>query len=274
MTRIHCIFCDTARQVELDDIDQGQFVTCRKCEQRFNVFGIYKFLYNGVTLARRVVDTLSSAVYVPFRFEGGKEKELDMVERFRKDIGLDSLLNDVVFDTVLYGNSFLEKVDKEKGFLRRVDPTSMEVVTSWQRRPPWKSHSLEIEKLVEHLPAEREIHRSDLIHIAWNAISSPIGLSVLGFWFDDWYSVVFGKKSKLAEMKESTIIGASGVPYYLIHPEVAYRNRVVRKWEEKLFSGRIRMRRNSISRVVGREILPLVLNRPFNRKDYPRLKFT
>lgn len=183
------------------------------------------------------------------------------------------MLGDVVFDTILYGNSFVEKVGKDKGFLRRIDPTTIEVVTSWQQRPPFKSYSVEIDKIIQHVPDKAEIQRDVLVHFVWNNISSPLGSSVLGFWFDDWYNVAFRKASPITQWREPFMISASQVPYYLIHPEVKYRNQIARNLENRLFSTNVKLRRKSISRVVEREILPIILARPFDFKNYPRLIF-
>jgi len=127
---------------------------------------------------------------------------------------------------------------------------------------------------VEHLLDEREIRRPNFIHFEWNAITSPLGLSVLGFWFDHWYMVVFGKRTQLAKTMEAHMIGASLVPYFMIHPKAEYRNNIVKNHEITLFSSMVKRRRRTISRTILREILPLILGRPFNRRDYPSLEFT
>jgi len=274
MTTIFCVFCDTSKDVELNEIDRGQFQTCQNCGERFNLFGIYKWIYNSVSLARKLVDMLSSSIYQNFRFEGTNEKELKIIEQFRKESSFASLLSDIVFDTVLFGNSFVEKVGRDEGYFRRIDPTSIEIITSWHRRPPFKSYSEEIDRVIEYSTNTREVERPAFVHFAWNAISPPIGFSALGLWFDDWYRVAFNKGSELAVFTEYTIIYAAGVAYYLIHPEVQDKNRVIRNREARLFSTNIRRRRNNISRVVERELLPFALGRPHKHKDYPRLIFT
>jgi len=268
---IYCINCDQPKRIEIDQIKKGQFVICEKCDENFNLFGIYNFLYNSVSLAKNIVDILVLAVYGRSHFVG-KETDLQIIDQFRKTSDFDSLLGDIVFDTILFGNAFIEKVEEDEGLLKRIDPISIEIVTSWKQRPPRRSFSEEIDKLIQHIPTKKEIPRSNIFHFIGENITEPIGTSVLGFWFDDWYRVVFFKESPRKSFIESNVVGASGAPHHLIFPEERYSN-AFKKRDLTTFQWVIKSRRRKIRKVIEREILPMVLERPFDRKETPKFEF-
>lgn len=271
MTTIYCIFCDNPKEVDIDQIKKGQFVTCEKCGEMFNLFGIYDLIYNVIPLAKKIVDILTSAVYSKFHFLG-KESDLQKIDQFSKASGFDSLLLDIVFDTVLYGNAFIEKAGRSEGFTRIIDPKKIEIVTSWKQRPPRRSLSEEIDKLIQHIPTKREIHRSRIFHFVGENITEPIGTSVLGFWFNDWYRILIFKQSQIKSFIESIVLGASGVPHHLVFPKEKYTN-AFKKRDLTTFQWVIRNRRRKIRRVIEREVLPVVLGRPYDRKETPKFEF-
>lgn len=216
------------------------------------------------------MDILVSAIYGRSHFVG-KENDLQTIDQFYKASDFDSLLRDIVFDTVLFGNAFIEKVAEDEGFLKRIDPTSIEIVTSWKQIPPWRSYSEVIDKLIQYIPKKREIHRSAFFHFVGETVTEPIGASVLGFWFTEWYNIAFAKNSQTRGVRESAVI-ASGVPYHLIYPETQITN-VLLKQELANFRLVIKWRRKSISRVIEREILPMFLGRFFDEEETPKFEF-
>jgi len=70
-------------------------------------------------------------------------------------------------------------------------------------------------------------------------------------------------------IRSSGVIGAAGIPLGLIIPEVPITSKDI-----QLFRQSVKRRRERISRVINRDILPAVLGRPFDEKSFPRIIFT
>jgi hypothetical protein len=265
LVKIYCTSCDNPKKVEIDYLKRGKFITCEKCEESFNLFTVYEFLYNNITIAKKIVDVLCSAVFGKPQLTGNSD-DMKIIDHFCKVSDFDSLLYDVVFDTILFGNAFLEKT-REEDFLRRINPATVEIKASFQQRPPFKAFYEEIDKLMQHTPVIREIDQSKFFHFLGNPSNEPFGDSVLGFWFNDWYKIVFSMNKANVDWTKATVIRAAGIPVHFIFPEME-----VDSLRLRLFPSRINRRRRQISRVIEREILPMVLGKSYIRETSPKFE--
>ena len=268
MVIIYCISCDQKKEVDIDQLKKGKFFECERCEANFNLYGVYDFFYRGIDLVKKIVDILTDAVYSGFYFKGN-ENDLERITQFQIICDFNSLLKDIVHDTILFGNSFIEIVENEC-FLKRLDLTNIEIITSWKQKLPRRSFTEEIDKLIQQFPKRREIDRSKLFHFVGDIIlPETLGRSVLGFYFTTWYNIVFNKVSPIAGIQKSGIIGASGIPRGYLMPDIPVTTR-----EQKGFLQHVMWRRERISRVIDKEILPSVLGKPFDSISFPRIKFS
>lgn len=271
--RIHCIKCEEPQQVKIDNFDKGQFITCKKCGTTFNVFGVYLSFYNGLPIARKIVDALTSEIGVKYLVESPDPSDGEKIENFFKENQFHSLLKDIVFDTVIFGNSFVEKIPREeKIILQRIDPTMIEVETSWQKSGGFALIE-GIKKLVQHHPKQREISRENIVHFSGEPSShEPLGFSVYGFWFHTWYLLKYAPDESLWKYARNGVVIGSGVPLFMIDSTIKVPQ-FFQMDAMTLFNLGVQKRRKRIARTIEREIFPLVLDRPFDFDNYPRFRF-
>jgi hypothetical protein len=205
-----------------------------------------------------------------YAMEGGQVSDIGKIETFFKKVKFDSLLKQIVFDTVVFGNSFVEKTSD--GFLQRIDPSTVEVSTSPSKGNGY-AFVLEIDTLVQHVPEYREIKGSDVIHFSGEyGGHDPLGISIYGFWFHIWRLLRFPPEKSLLEYARSSVVIGSGVPIFKIDasmkvPDFFENNAFT------LFKVNVELRRRRIARTVEREVFPIALGRPYKYDDYPYFKF-
>lgn len=270
--RIHCIKCNEPQQLKIDQFDKGQFNTCKECGAKFNVYGVYLSFYNEIPIAKKIVDALTTEIGVNYVVESSNASDKEKTEHFLKENQFQFLLNDIVFDTVIFGSSFIEKKPQgEKAILQRIDPTTIEVKTSWQSGGGVALIE-GIEKLIQHLPKLREIGKENVIRFYAERSRGPLGFSVYGFWFHTWYLLKFAPNKSLWKYARNEVVIGSGVPLFIIDTTIKvpafFRIDAI-----TLFNLRVQRRRKRIASTIEREIFPLALERPFAFKNYPHFKF-
>ena len=214
--RIHCIKCNEPQQLKIDQFDKRQFTNCKECGAKFNVYGVYLSFYNEIPIAKQIVDALTTEIGVNYLVESPDASDKENIEYFLKENQFQSLLKDIVFDTVIFGNSFIEKkLQGEKVILQRIDPTTIEVETSWQKGEG-KGFIIGIEKLIQHLPEHLDISNENLIHFYGGIPREPLGFSVYGFWFHTWYLLKFAPNKSLWKYARNEVVIGSGVPLFII----------------------------------------------------------
>ena len=279
--QIHCIKCGGPQQLKVDQFDKGQFVTCKKvyCGAKFNIYGVYLSFYNTIPIAKDIVNALTSEIGTNYLVEAFGDCDKEKIENYLNENRFRSLLKDIVFDTVIFGNSLIEKKPQgEKVVLQRIDPATISVKTLWQKR---KGNVLieGIEKFIQHFPKPREISKENIIHFSAN--HEPLGLSVYGFWFHTWYLLKYGRKyidmrvsllsNRLNWARNKVVIG-SGVPLF----KIDHRIKVPQFFQINAmthFEWNVQRCRERIASTIEREIFPLALGRPFAFENYPRFKF-
>lgn len=281
LIQIRCIKCGAPLQLKIDQFDKGQFVICKKvyCGAKFNLYGVYLSFYNSIPIAKEIVDAFASEIGTNYLVEALVDSDKEKIENFLNENRFQQLLRDIVFDTVIFGNSFIEKkLQGEKVVLQRINPETFTVKTSW-RKGKGNAFIEGIEKLIQHLPKSREISKEDIIH--FSSIHDPLGLSVYGLWFHIWYLLKYGRKyidmgvglwsSKLKSAR-SKVIAGSGVPLFKIdHTIKVHEFFQINAMTD--FEWNVQRYRERIASIIEREIFPLALGRPFAFEDYPRFKF-
>ena len=270
---IYCIKCNERRELKMDQFDKGQFLTCKKCGTKFNVYGVYLSFYNELPVAKQIVDALTTEIGVNYLVESPDPFDEEKIKHFFEENQFNVLLKDVVFDAVIFGNSFVEKTRRrEKTILRRIDPTTIEVKTSWQRGAG-KGFTMGIEKLIQYFPKRRETRQENIIHFSGgDSLGEPLGFSVYGFWFHVWSLLKFPPDKKSWEYARNEVVIGSGVPLFKIDTTIKVPL-FLQIIPMTRFQMNVQRRRKRIARTIEREIFPLALGRPFEFEKYPRFKF-
>lgn len=158
-----------------------------------------------------------------------------------------------------------------------------------QREPPARSFHQKIVAIKERDEPFTEYDIGKILHFKDGLVGAePIGDSIFGFWFTSWYFLrdvlnkyplldMQGAKYKnlkeFRAFRESTVLGAAGIPHRLIFPWMKITNPVFIKIEDDRFQHDIEHRRNEISRKMERKFFPMILKRDYEYENFPRLKW-
>lgn len=288
MLKVHCINCDNETSVKRDDFDKGQFVKCAKCGEIFNLYGVYWTFYEDIPLCKKIVDIITEAIGNKYQIQSGNKNDMENIEVVLKANGFPELLRQIVFDSTLFGDSFFEIKGKGVNIrLERLDPKAIEVKTGWHPGPRRAYHEI-IDKIVEHVPEKREISRDDLLHFrSPEHLHDPLGFSVCGLWLTSWYIVKYAPQAlinmafrgvdiasmkRFAEMTESGIIAASGLPFFMVSPKIRLHPQFV-ALEKRRFQTHLKWRKEDIATTMERNFFPLILEKPFESKKFPEFIF-
>jgi len=286
--KVHCSQCDGENIVKFDELRNLKFIRCSSCGNFFNLFGLYRSLYDKIELCKVMVDIFAQNLYSDYFIEPKNSKDdVGIINKILLNNSFNELLKQIIFDIVLYGNSFIHVNKNYK--LTRIDLSKIEFIIDFVNRKPFKSFSYEIVKLKELKKLFKSYDTKEVLHfIGEPSIDGrPLGESICGFYFDSWYllrevpepilimksqNVDVSKIEWFRDFEESNIIGASGIPHKDIFPWYQI-TAVIDQMEKNRFKNIIRRRRNNISRVMEREFFPKILNRKFESDSFPRFKF-
>jgi len=286
MSTINCIKCDSENSVDYDVFKKLQFVKCGNCGETFNLFGVYRSLYETVPLCKRMVDVAVDRTYAKYYVEASNPKEKNAIEETLGNNQFQKNLRQILHDQILFGNCFLQMIRGDGGLvLRQLEPTELDFSFDYVREPPFRGVSLEIVKMKKHSTPYTEYEISNVLHFKGGWGVESIGDSIFGFWFTTWYFLrdiikkfplldMEGERYKdlkeFREFKESTVLGAAGIPYHLIFPWMQ-TDPTYDKIEDKRFQYDIEERRSLISRKIERKLFPVILNRNYEYENFPRL---
>jgi len=288
--KVHCVQCDGENIVDFDKLKNLEFIKCSSCGEYFNLFGLYWSLYEKIPLCKKMVDIFVQNLYSNYVIElesSNNVKDVDQIRKILLNNSFCEQLKQIIFDTVLYGNSFLH-VNKTLNLIR-LEPSKLEILIDWVQRKPARGFYPEIVKINEFNKSSKKYNFKDILHfIGESSISGPIGDSICGFWFDSWYivrdapiplllmksnGVDVSSFENFRDFEESGIMGAAGIPYKLIFPWYQIDPSVDQR-EQQRFLDEIKRRRHQISRVLEREYFPKILKKKFSTDNFPRFLFT
>lgn len=268
---VKCVKCGTFQKSEIDELKYGQFMICKKCKESFNIYSVYSKIYCEYPIAKEIVEAYVAELGTNYHVETTNSTEKEKIELFMKKRDFETLLDSVIFDTVVFGNSFVEKENENK--FRRIDPTTIEIKIELKQVNGFRALTPRIEKLVQRIPEYREIKGRNIIHFSGGDESGhePLGASVYGFWLHTWYSLD-ADDANLRDSARNQIVIGSGIPLFKIDSTIKVPE-FFQCRPMTLFQMNVEMRREKIASVVEREIFPLVVDRPFKDEGYPRFKF-
>jgi len=286
---IYCVDCNEPMDsVEIGEIEYGQFMTCPKCKSRFNLWGLYLNFYENIPLARKIADSIVSAVWGNGYTVKGDKPDLTKVDDFLNQNSFGTLLKGIVFDSTVFGQSFIEKTGSTP-MLARIDPTSSEAQVGPEQMLGGRAYTMEVQKVVEYQSngsiIKKVVPKSNLIVFMTEGLSRPTGQSAFGMWVYLWFSLKLAPQAllntsfmglkeaneldRLREFAEGQVIMGSGVPQFLAKPETAERfPPSARRFLEGGFRYSTKQRREQLSRQIEEGIFPLALGREYDFNDW------
>ena len=287
--KVNCVNCDYQNIVEFEALKNLHFVECKKCGTNFNLFGVYHSLYSTIPLCERMVNVTVNHTYTNYYIEAVQPQEQKEIEKTLKGNNFRELLRQILHDMILYGNSFIQMIPKNPTLtLKRLEPKELEFRIDWVQEPPRRSYFQKIVEIKRFNDPSIEYDVNNCLHFKEGfTLSEPIGDSILGFWFTTWYFLrdlpemvplldMRGRKYSnlkwFRDFKESNVLGAAGIPHNLIFPWIQPQPRIMRIERER-FQFDIERRRNTISRLMERQLFPRILGRNYEYDTFPRLIF-
>lgn len=284
-TLVWCPQCEYENEVPHKRFEKGAFFKCQNCDSEFNVFQIYRQIHDEVDIAKKIVDLYVAKIGTAYSIEPESNPYTRGIEQFLESVGFPTLMEEILVDTIVFGNAFLEPVRKEQTItLNRIDLTGTEIVTGYEVGDG-KGYVERIQKLVQHQPSSREIQRKDLIHFHPPPTIGPLGLSTFGFWFSLWRilklglpavttAIVMGRKWDASNLQETVdyakrhVTMGALIPYFLIEP-YPEPHELVTRIGLSLFSSRTDQWRRILAWTVEREIFPLRLATDYDSDKHP-----
>ena len=166
-TRFHCLNCEGEIYKDMPEYEYGQMITCPHCGELFNIYGIFNSFYEEIPICKKIVDVTTHYIGYDFKVETDNSDYKDKIDYFFKDINISKIYPDIIFDTVLYGDSFLEVIDRESKKIGKLDLKNIEMVSGFHREPPAQGYYSYIEKIIEYNKQDdthRELKNEDFIH--------------------------------------------------------------------------------------------------------------
>lgn len=286
-TKVNCINCDHENSVQDKAFEELQFVKCENCQSEFNLFGVYRSLYETIPLCKTMVDVAVDHTYAKYYVEASNPTEKTAIEQNLEYNHFQENLRRILHDQILFGNCFLQMIHEDSGLvLQHLEPTELEFAFDFVQEPPFKGFSLEIVEMKRHsTPFTVYEMNSILLFRGGLASVKPIGYSIFGFDFTTWYflrdvtnkyPLLDMQKEKhkdlkeLREFEESIALEAAGIPHHLIFSWMQINPYVI-KIENNRFQYDIESRRSTISRRMERKLFPAILKRNYEYNNFPRL---
>jgi len=287
--KVNCINCDSENLFEFDVLSRLSFVRCKKCNENFNLFGVYNSLYSTIPLCKKMVDVAVDYCYAQYSIEASLPQEKGKIERVLKENDFSELVRKLLYDMVLYGNSFVHMTsDSHKFNLNRLEPRELQFKIDWVQEPPFKSYGQKIVDIRRHDNPSVNYDVKDCLHFKGGLGSTePVGDSILGLWFGTWYFLrdipeavplldlqgsQYSDLKWFRDFKESNVLGAAGIPHNLIFPWLQIQPRVL-KIEQQRFQHDNERRRDEISWLLEHKAFPRIIGRDYQYDNFPRLVF-
>jgi hypothetical protein len=224
----------------------------------------YYELFTSIPFARRIAETLASSVYSSYSLDNGIPTQRNSIESYFSQTNFRAIFRAIVEDTVLYGDSYLDILNRNPLFLMRIDP--------YQR----------IFRLGESPEESAVVGRKigvDVIQFSHRTSNSPFGSSALGESWDAWLEIANSIKATSKGNKSDAISNRDYFENQILAaadqmPDiVATRNlqrfilplTVDRSSPFALAVGR---RREELRRVVEMRIFPLILNKEWTSNNW------
>jgi hypothetical protein len=286
--KVNCVKCDHANSFEYKAFKELQFVKCDNCGHHFNLFGVYRSLYDTNPLCKKMVDVAVEHTYAKYFVEASNSEEKNAIIQNLENNHFQEMLGQILHDKVLYGNCFLEMTPKDNIInLQRLEPSELEYTVDWvQREPPARSYHQKIVAIKKHNKPFTEYDIKSILHFKGGSAGvEPIGYSIFGLRFTAWYFLrdvinkyplldMQGEKYKdlkeFREFRESIALSAAGIPHRLIFPWMKITNPVFTKIEDDRFQHDIEDKRSEISRKMERKLFPVILKRNYEYENFPR----
>jgi hypothetical protein len=286
---VNCVKCDHQNSIKFEILEGLQFTKCERCGVSFNLFDVYRSLYETIPICERMVDVSVDRSYAKYFLEASNATEKYEIEKNLENNHFQELLQPIFQDMILYGNSFVQMIfDSRTLKLNRLEPRELQFRIDWVQEPPFKSNSQKIVEIKSRDNPSINYEVKDCLHFKGGLVShEPVGDSIFGLWFSTWYFLrdlpeaiplldmrgsQYSDLKWFRDFKESNVLGAAGIPHNLIFPWMQIHPNIV-KIEEARFLYDIENRRNTISRSMERKLFPKILKRPYEYEDFPRLKW-
>ncbi len=284
--KVNCVSCDQQNWVDFVALKELHRVKCEGCGTSFNLFSVYKSLYDTIPLCKGIVDISVEHAHGKYVVEAGNPTERGVIAETLESNHFLKNSEQILQDIIVLGNSFIQVVSDGEILLKRLDPSELDFNIDWIQEPPFRPLQQKIVEIKRYDDASEKYEIYDVLHFKAGTLGhDPFGQSVFGFWFTGWYFLRdCSKNATLRELKkhrnlqwfrdfrESKVLAATAVPHKLIFPWMKIDSRVI-SIEQDRFQHYIERRRNEVSWRIERELFPRILKRKFEYENFPRLKW-
>lgn len=174
---VECPTCSARVTTSPTSFIEGRSVVCSN-GHAFNAYAVYGDFYQRIPLASGIGQKLSNAICRSYRVKGAGT-DVPKVEAFLRAHNFGSMLDEIVLDTVIYGNAIVDMPG-----LQRVDLADT-TVRFGRGNSRGQAFVSSIESITD---SQGRVLGADYVHFTHNrGASGPMGVSAFGGWFQHFY---------------------------------------------------------------------------------------
>lgn len=258
------------------NFELGKQVTCKNCETKFNIFEIYKNIYDEIAVGKKIVEIATDIIFSKFVIEGDPEFETLKIAEVMKEKFSDDDLKKIISHCLIFGTCVLQ-INKKEFSWKLIHLPDYEIEIGHETKGGQALFQV-VKGLKNHNTNER-IPREQLAILFTESSHSndDIGFSIYGMWFRIWAILKIGPAS-IANTKS---LGKKDISLRLSEIFQNYQNQMLNTISVVRMSGG-KFERDTLGSRIGKEIFPFIAEQPKRTlserlesdKKEPRLKFT
>ena len=129
-TPVECVKCGHEVVTDFDSIMRHDILECSNCGSKFHIFDVYDLYYAQEPLVKSGVDLILSYANQPWTIKEGRKGSSEAIKKLLADSNFSSLLETILHDVVLYGDSYLHiQRDPETKAIAQLVPLDAKAVT-------------------------------------------------------------------------------------------------------------------------------------------------
>jgi len=253
-----------------DEFRLGRAQECPRCHSQFNIFQVYRTIFEEIPIGKTVADKAVEIIYSPYKIHGDNKSGVQKIEQFMADNFSEEKLKKIIYDCVVYGTCILRKTVNGSLTLENVYLPDYEIIEEFRKKPGYQSFGYHINELRnirtgDTIPDEQIIslftesdHRGDVV-----------GFSRYGMWFNKWHVLKIGSEAIInASLMHSYAEGKTLKEFF----DQTKRDMLTTVYPMTIGEGS--HERSNLSSCIAAQLFPTILDRQWSLDEpFPTIIF-
>lgn len=273
---VFCPNCHEKYEINSEQrFELGKQIECKECEQKFNIFKVYKEIYKQIPLGRQIADEAVHILYSDFNIAGGIPEERTKIERFMEK-EFKPIFKEILYDCVVFGTCVLRTYHDESNSLKleRLDLENFEFNVGFETKGGQAYY--ETVQGITNTKTNLKIEEKDLVILYTQSShhGNDLGFSLYGMWFTTWELVKIGPMAT----QNARLTGRKELAEQFERSDNYYINSLIDTLAPLKITNGTHERDHLESSISGK-LFSLILQRPTPKafddrmNEFPRIKF-